>query len=246
MSVRTGQSITTEFTTRAFATGAATNADSTPTGTLYLNGTANGATVTVTNVATGLYKAAVTMPTLAVGDVVAILIAATVSSISDNAKIWEDSADVALDSSGRVLLQPTQTGVTIPTVTTLTNLPAAPTDWLTAAAVKADAVTKIQSGLSTLTASGVWSNGTRTLTSLSGLTLDTVTTVSNAVTLTSAYDAAKTALTVSGYTAPDNASIVLTRRAVYDTLTAAGDVLTLSNGATQTIDSDGNRTTAGP
>jgi len=33
------------------------------------------------------------------------------------------------------------------TVTTLTNLPAAPTDWLTAAAVKADAVTKIQAGL---------------------------------------------------------------------------------------------------
>ena len=41
------------------------------------------------------------------------------------------------------------------TVTTLTNLPDAPTDWLTAAAVKADAVTKIQSGLAleaTLTA----------------------------------------------------------------------------------------------
>lgn len=36
-------------------------------------------------------------------------------------------------------------------VTTLTNLPAAPTDWLTAAAVKADAVTKVQSGLATPT-----------------------------------------------------------------------------------------------
>lgn len=36
------------------------------------------------------------------------------------------------------------------TVTTLTNLPAAPTDWLTAAAVKADAVDKIQANLSTL------------------------------------------------------------------------------------------------
>jgi hypothetical protein len=33
------------------------------------------------------------------------------------------------------------------TVTTLTNLPAVTTDWLTAAGVKADAVTKIQSGL---------------------------------------------------------------------------------------------------
>ena len=47
------------------------------------------------------------------------------------------------------------------TVTTLTNLPAAPTDWLTAAAVKADAVTKIQSGLSTY--AGGDTSGTTTL-----------------------------------------------------------------------------------
>jgi hypothetical protein len=52
-------------------------------------------------------------------------------------------------SSGKVLLQPTQTGVTIPTVTNLTNLPTMPTDWITADGVKADAVTKIQSGLAT-------------------------------------------------------------------------------------------------
>ncbi|AMV25435.1 hypothetical protein VT84_13620 [Gemmata sp. SH-PL17] len=140
-----------------------------------------------------------------------------------------------------------KTGYTVSsgTVTTLTNLPAAPTDWLTAAALKADAVTKIQSGLSTLTASGVWANATRTLTSLSGLTLDTVTTVTNAVTLTSAYDAAKTALTVSGYTAPDNASVTKIKAAVYDTATVSGNVITLSNGATQTVDNDGNRTTVG-
>jgi hypothetical protein len=94
MSVYTGQSVTTEFTTRAFATGAATNADSLPTGTLYLNGTANGAAVTVTNITTGIYKARVTMPTLANGDLVALVISATVSAISDNAKVWEDSADL--------------------------------------------------------------------------------------------------------------------------------------------------------
>lgn len=94
MSVRSAQSITTEFTTRSPSTGAASDADSPPTGTLYVNGTANGATVTVTNQATGKYKAAVTLPTLAVGDVVSILIAATVESISDNGKIWEDSKDV--------------------------------------------------------------------------------------------------------------------------------------------------------
>ncbi len=41
-------------------------------------------------------------------------------------------------------------GTTVGTVTlvgTLTNLPTAPTDWITAAALKADAVTEIQSGL---------------------------------------------------------------------------------------------------
>lgn len=40
-------------------------------------------------------------------------------------------------------------GLTVDTVTTLTTLPTAPTDWVTAAAVSAAAVTKIQSGLST-------------------------------------------------------------------------------------------------
>lgn len=94
MSVRSGQSVTVLFTTRVFATGVGTNADSLPTGTLYLNGTANGASVTVTNISAGLYKAAVTLPTLAVNDEVEIIIAATVSSVSDTAVIWGDTKDV--------------------------------------------------------------------------------------------------------------------------------------------------------
>ncbi len=102
MTVQSAQSITTLFTTRVFATGVGTNADSTPTGTLYKNGTADGATVTVTNISTGLYKAAVTLPTLAVNDVVSISIAATVSSVTDTAKIWEDSKDQVVDAAGLV------------------------------------------------------------------------------------------------------------------------------------------------
>jgi len=43
-------------------------------------------------------------------------------------------------SSGAVLLQPTQTGVTIPTVTTLTNLPAITANWITAAGITAGAL----------------------------------------------------------------------------------------------------------
>lgn len=71
-------------------------------------------------------------------------------------------------SSGKVLLQATQTGVTIPTVTTLTNLPTMPTDWLTAAGVSAGAVTELQSGLSTLTPADI-----RTAIGLAAANLDT-------------------------------------------------------------------------
>lgn len=45
------------------------------------------------------------------------------------------------------------TAGTLTTVTNLTNLPTMPTDWVTAAGLKADAVTEIQSGLSTFDAS---------------------------------------------------------------------------------------------
>lgn len=119
MSVVSGQSIVVGFTTRVFSTGAQSNADSLPTGTLYLNGTANGATVTVTNVATGKYKAAVTLPTLAIADIVEIEITAVVSSVTDNAVIWRDTKDTALDGSGNV----TFANTSIATVTTLTNAP---------------------------------------------------------------------------------------------------------------------------
>jgi hypothetical protein len=50
---------------------------------------------------------------------------------------------VAVDSSGKVLLQATQTGVTIPTVSTVTNavsLPSIPSNWITAAGVNAAAL----------------------------------------------------------------------------------------------------------
>ena len=50
---------------------------------------------------------------------------------------------LATDSSGRVILQPTQTGVTIPTVTNLTNavtLPSIPANWITSAGINAAAL----------------------------------------------------------------------------------------------------------
>ncbi len=96
MSVTSGQSITKRFTTRAFATGVATDATGTPTGILYVNGTADAAVVTVTNTATGKYKAAVTLPTLITGDLVEIEITATVSGVTDSQTIWCDAKDVPL------------------------------------------------------------------------------------------------------------------------------------------------------
>jgi hypothetical protein len=46
----------------------------------------------------------------------------------------------SLDGTGRVILQPTQTGVTIPNVTNLTNLPVAPVNFLTASAIATSAL----------------------------------------------------------------------------------------------------------
>jgi hypothetical protein len=68
----------------------------------------------------------------------------------------------AASATGAVLLQATQTGVTIPTVTTLTNLPAITSNWITASGITndaftaakfaADVTTEFQSGLATAAA----------------------------------------------------------------------------------------------
>src|ERR1035437_5565437 len=102
MTVQSAQSVTVLFSTRVAATSVGTIADSLPTGVLYLNGVANGATVTVTNISAGLYKAQVTMPTLAVQDDVELAITATVSAITDTSIIWGDLKDMVVDASGIV------------------------------------------------------------------------------------------------------------------------------------------------
>lgn len=121
MSVRSGQSITVEFVTSSFSTGAATNADSLPSGILVVNGVDNAASVTVANIDAGRYSAAVTLPTLAIGDVVELSIAATVGGVAGKGIVWVDSKDVLLDSAGDV----TFNNSTLATVTNLTNAPTA-------------------------------------------------------------------------------------------------------------------------
>ena len=139
MSVRSGQSVTVKFTTRAFATGAATDATGTPTGVLFVNGVADAATVTVTkqSASTGKYLAQVTLPTLAFGDVVSLEVTATVSGVTDAENIWRDTKDIAIDSSGKAAATIAAGDVA--------------TDAVDAASVKADAVAKIQAGLATPT-----------------------------------------------------------------------------------------------
>ena len=91
--VKTGQGVTALFSTSSPATGAATNADSLPAGTLYINGTANAAAVTVTNITTGRYKAEVALPALSGGDIVDLWISATVSSVAGGAVVWSAVGD---------------------------------------------------------------------------------------------------------------------------------------------------------
>jgi len=113
-------------------------------------GAAFGAiTPTVTELATGWYKLELTTAhTDTLGDL-DLHITATGADPTDVAmQVYANTYDT--------LATPTNiTGGVITTVTNLTNLPAVTTDWLTAAGVKADAVTKIQTGLAleaTLTA----------------------------------------------------------------------------------------------
>src|SRR5215471_16957127 len=98
MSVRSAQSVVVEFTTSNPTPQAASNADSLPTGTLVVNGTDNAAAVTITNVDTGRYKAAVTLPTLVAGDIVELAISATVATIAGKAIVWRDTKDMLLST----------------------------------------------------------------------------------------------------------------------------------------------------
>ncbi|MEL7626995.1 MAG: hypothetical protein AAGU15_09070 [Anaerolineaceae bacterium] len=129
-------------------------------------------------------------------------------------------------SGGKVLLQATQTGVTIPTVTAvgtttnLTNLPTMPTDWVTAAGLKADAVTEIQSGLATAAALDAVDNFIDTevaailaavdteVAAIKAKTDNLPATPASAGEYTAAIAAIPTApLLAANYTAPDNAGI---------------------------------------
>lgn len=75
------------------------NATGTPACVLYVNGTADAATVTVTNPSTGAYVASVTIPNGAsVGDDIAMLVSATVGGVDDVAWIGRGYVDATISS----------------------------------------------------------------------------------------------------------------------------------------------------
>jgi hypothetical protein len=78
------------------------------------------------------------------------------AAATDDVEIVHHGGLPILSSSGTTLAYTVTTVTTTTTATNLANLPAAPTDWISAASVSAAAVTKVQSGLSTLSAAGVW------------------------------------------------------------------------------------------
>lgn len=79
-----------EFCTQRFDTGAATDADSTPTATATKNGADDGSfSLTVTKIDTGRYKITGTVPAYTAGDIVQISVAATVNSVAGKGVVDE-------------------------------------------------------------------------------------------------------------------------------------------------------------
>jgi hypothetical protein len=100
MSVRTGEPVTVDFTSSDPTTGAAANPTVGPTGILVINGTDQGTTVTITNKATGSFKAAIAaLPAIAVGDRVQIRVEGTVGGAAGKGIIWEDFGDALVDDA---------------------------------------------------------------------------------------------------------------------------------------------------
>lgn len=103
MTVKTGTAWAGSFVTLD-ATGAVTAATGTPTGTLYVDGTANGASVTISG--SNPYKWSVTLPSLTAGQRVDMYITATIATIATAGFVASEQADTTLLSDG-VTIDPT-------------------------------------------------------------------------------------------------------------------------------------------
>jgi hypothetical protein len=92
MTIAAGETIYYEFTTHALADQSLVNADSLPTGTLVKNGVDTAVAVTITNKATGIYKAQFTIPgTYVAGDEVGLRIEALIGGKAHANTDWQES-----------------------------------------------------------------------------------------------------------------------------------------------------------
>ena len=248
MTVKTGSAWAGTFVTLD-ATGALATPSTGPAGTLYVDGVANGATVTITG--SNPYKFAVTLPSLTAGQRVDMYITATISSIATAGVVASAQADTVLVSDVK-----TETAAILEdTGTTLDGLiKDVPTVAEFEARTKPAADYALEATLTAIKGAG-WTN--ETLAAIDTL-IDAIkaksdlipaqpAAVGSAMTLTSAYDAAKSAasqssvnaiptapLLAANYTAPDNAGITAIK-AKTDNLPASpaavGSLMGLADGA---------------
>lgn len=148
--IKTGQAWAGLFVTLD-ATGAASAADSTPAGVLYVDGTSNAATVTITG--SNPYKFAVTLPTLTAGQRVDMYITATIDTITTAGIVASAQADTVLLSDGVTLADDSDIDEQLAAIKEKTD------QFVFTEAGSVDA-TVDTSGI----VSGVWSYKTRTLT----------------------------------------------------------------------------------
>lgn len=168
--VSLSDSVWLDFGTCSSTTGAAANADSTPTVTIAEDGTNMAYSPTVSNVATGLYRVQIDATSgngFESGKRYSVYVTATVGGITGRDGIGEFEV-IAVDlNTGVASVQGNVTG-SVASVTAAVTLPTIPTNWLTANGIAADAVAEIQSGLSTLTQADI-----RTAVGLASANLDT-------------------------------------------------------------------------
>lgn len=153
MTVKTGSAWAGTFVTLD-ATGALATPSSGPAGVLYVDGTANAATVTITG--SNPYKWAVTLPSLTAGQRVDMYITATIATIATAGFVASAQADTTLLSDGVAVASIANGAITAAAIATgAIDADAIATDAIDADALKADAITEIQAGLAleaTLTA----------------------------------------------------------------------------------------------
>jgi hypothetical protein len=267
--------------------GAIATASSVDAAVLVVNGSDTAASVTPDTATAGVIKVSCSLAGRSVGDDVWVRLTATVDGVQQIIRTRTERIAFAAALASPILTSGTGAGqVTVTsgkvtvgtnddktgyslaanqhvivdsgTVTTLTNLPAAPTDWLTAAAVKADAVTKIQTGLSTLTAAQVNAEADQALVDYGAVTaadLEAITEYTPAEQaadlLTNGIAAQATLSTVAGYIDTEVAAIKAKTDNLPASPAAVGSAMTLATGAitaaviaTDAIDADALATDA--